>query len=60
MLENLKTKVRENPEQAKKIGLAIGAVLGASAVVTILYLNRETVLPALVEEISVVDLPATE
>ena len=59
MLGNLKTKVRENPEQAKKIGFAIGAVLGASAVVALIYLNRDAVLTELVEEV-VVDLPAAE
>ena len=58
MLENLKTKVQDNPEQAKKIGIAVGAVVGAGVIATLIYLNRETVLTELVEEAA--DLSTTE
>lgn len=41
MLENLKVKVQENPEQAKKIGIAVGAVVGLTVAGTLIYLNRD-------------------
>jgi hypothetical protein len=60
MLENLKTKIQENPEQAKKIGLAVGALVGVAAVGTVVYLNRDNLaLPWNGEEIHV-EIPATE
>lgn len=40
MFEKIKTKIQENPEQAKKVGLAVGALVGVAAAGTILYINR--------------------
>ena len=41
MFETLKAKVQENPEQAKKIGIAVGAVVGLTIAGTLIYLNRD-------------------
>lgn len=54
MLEKIKTKVQENPEQAKKIGIAVGAVVGLTIAGTLIYLNRDGFeIPWNVEDIQV-------
>ena len=41
MLENLKTKIQENPEKAKKVGLVVGAVVGLTIAGSLIYINRD-------------------
>ena len=60
MLEKIKTKVQENPEQAKKIGIAVGALVGVTVAGTIIFLNRDGFeIPWVSEDIQV-ELPKTE
>ena len=61
MFEKAKTFVKENPEQAKKAGIIVGAVLGASAVGVILYLNRDHLeLPFTSIDVSELEVPTAE
>ena len=62
MLENLKTKIKENPEKAKKIGLAAGALVGVTVAGTLIYLNRDRIeFPGIgVEELPELEVPTVE
>lgn len=60
MFEKAKTFVKENPEQAKKAGIIVGAVLGASAIGVVLYLNRDNLELPFNIDVSELEVPAAE
>lgn len=59
MFEKMKNQIKENPEKTKKIGIAIGAVVGLSAVGVLIYVNRANLEMPFFNDINV-EIPPAE